>query len=149
MISLYLWLSLWLMLQWWSLNDWVWWVLLWILLWILCLWVGCCVGFARLLLWICDWVLVSIFIKFWWCFFFSFYWPFNLTAQSDHPTAQSDHLNGRSTDWVFGNPTQSSRVINFPQTQLAWLVPTCRHPNLYRLILMVPGLSDDNLRFLI
>jgi hypothetical protein len=26
---------------------------------------------------------------------------------------------------------------------------TCRHPNLYRLILMVPGLSDDNLRSLI
>ena len=61
-ISLYLWLSLWLMLHWWSLNDWVWWVLLWILLWILCMWVGCCVWI--LLGGCCEFVIEFFFLVF-------------------------------------------------------------------------------------
>ena len=113
-LYLYGFIFLWLMLHWWSFNDWVWWVLL---------WMDC----------VCGWVVVRGFcrvvvIEFWYQFlsnfdlsFVSFYWSVNLTTWFDH-------LNGRSTDWVFGNPTQSSRVINYPQIQPVWSVPT---PNLW------------------
>ena len=95
-------LSLWLMLHWWSLMIRFggfccqYCVCEWVLL-------GSC----------CDWVLGSIFVKFW-LSLFSFYWPVNPT----NSTAWSDHLIGWSTDWLFGNSTQSGKVINFPQTRL-------------------------------
>jgi hypothetical protein len=117
-LYLYGFVFLWLMLHWWSLNDWV----RWVLLWMDC---GCWWVVVRGFCW------VVVVIEFWYQFlsnfdlsFVSFYWSVN-------PTTLSDHLNGQSMDWVFGNSTQSSRVINYPQT---WPVRSMFTSNLWNSI---------------